>query len=58
MIKAGCPEAGIVLDPFMGSGTVAVVAKKLKRDWLGIELNKSYIDIAEARIKAIPTPLL
>ena len=50
-IKAGCPEGGIVLDPFIGSGTTAVVAEKLNRNWLGIELNPEYTKLAEERIK-------
>jgi len=50
-IKAGCPEGGICLDPFFGAGTVAVVARHLNRKWVGIELNKSYIKIAENRLK-------
>jgi hypothetical protein len=41
---------GIVLDPFFGSGTVGVVAEKYKRDWLGIELNPEYIELAKDRI--------
>lgn len=49
-IKAGCPENGIVLDPFMGSGTTAVVARKLNRNYLGFELNPEYIHIAENRL--------
>ena len=49
-IKAGCPENGIVLDLFMGSGTTAVVCKKNNRNYLGIELNPEYIEIAEKRI--------
>lgn len=49
-ILAGCPKGGIVLDPFMGSGTTAVVAKKLGRRWIGIELNPEYIKMAENRI--------
>ncbi len=49
-IKAGCPLGGVVLDPFMGSGTTAVVAKRLGRNYIGIELNEDYIDIAEKRI--------
>lgn len=53
-IKAGCPKDGIVLDPFMGAGTTAVVAKKLGRDYIGIELNPEYIKIAEKRIANIP----
>jgi len=51
-IKAGCPENGIVLDPFMGSGTTGLVAKKLNRNWLGIELNPEYAQMAEERINA------
>jgi DNA modification methylase len=49
-IKAGCPENGIVLDPFMGAGTTALVARKLNRNYVGIELNAEYIKIAEKRI--------
>jgi DNA modification methylase len=41
---------GIVLDPFIGSGTTAIVAKKLNRDFIGIELNPEYIEIAKKRI--------
>ena len=41
---------GVVLDPFMGAGTTTVVAKKLGRSWLGIELSPEYIKIAEKRI--------
>lgn len=50
-ILAGCPSDGIVLDPFMGSGTTAVVAKRLGRYYVGIELNKSYIELAKQRLK-------
>lgn len=50
-IKAGCPEGGIVLDPFMGSGTTAIVAKKLNRNYIGIELNPDYIKIADKRLR-------
>jgi len=39
-----------VLDPFLGSGTVGVVAERLGRDWLGIELNPSYVNLAEQRL--------
>ena len=51
MILAGCPRDGIVLDPFMGSGTTAVVAKANHRNYLGIELNPEYVKMAEHRIK-------
>jgi DNA methylase len=42
--------SGIVLDPFMGSGTTAVVAETLGRRWIGIELNPKYITIARRRL--------
>ncbi|MBB4853378.1 DNA modification methylase [Mycobacteroides chelonae] len=48
-----CPaehEPGIVLDPFMGSGTSAVAAQQLERDWLGIELNPDFAALANTRI--------
>ena len=50
MIKAGCPEGGTVLDPFMGAGTTALVAYKLNRNYIGSELNPDYCKIAEKRI--------
>lgn len=49
-IKAGCPVNGIVLDPFMGAGTTAVVAKGLGRDYIGFELNPEYVSIATKRL--------
>ena len=49
-IKAGCPEGGVVLDPFGGSGTTGIVAKSLNRTAILIELNPSYIEIAKKRI--------
>ena len=50
-IKAGCPEGGIVLDPFGGAATTALVAHKLRRDWVLIELSPDYINIAEKRLR-------
>ena len=49
-ILAGCPKGGIVLDPFAGSGTTCAVAKRLGRNYIGIELNPAYIKLAEERI--------
>ena len=49
-ILAGSKLNGIVLDPFFGSGTTGVVAKKFNREYIGIELNKEYIDIAKNRL--------
>ena len=57
-IKAGCPKDGVVLDPFMGSGTTAVVAEKLYRRWIGIELNPEYCEIAEKRLKPLNQRLI
>jgi len=43
---------GIVLDPFMGTGTTALVAEEYGRDWVGIELNPAYVAMAEERLAA------
>jgi site-specific DNA-methyltransferase (adenine-specific) len=51
-ILAGSPENGIILDPFLGSGTTAVVAKRLNRKFIGIELNQSYVRMARHRLLA------
>jgi DNA modification methylase len=56
-IKAGCPEGGVVLDPFGGAGTTGLVAAKLGRDAVLIELNPEYAKMAENRILAA-VPLL
>jgi len=47
----GSTNAQVVLDPFMGSGTTAIAAINLQRDYIGIELSKKYCDMAEERIK-------
>ena len=49
-VLAGCPEGGLVLDPFLGSGTTGFVAKRNQRDFIGIELNPEYLEIARQRI--------
>jgi DNA modification methylase len=49
-IRAGCPPGGLVYDPFMGSGTTAIVALQENRNFIGSELNPEYIAIAEKRI--------
>ena len=51
-ILAGSAEGDTVLDPFTGSGTVAVVANRLGRNFVGIELNPEYAEIAKDRITA------
>ena len=49
-LLAGCPPGGVVLDPFLGSGTTAAVARQLGRHYIGIELNPEYCTLAEKRI--------
>jgi len=49
-ILAGCREGGIVLDPFMGSGTTGLVAKQQNKNYIGFEINNDYCDIANKRI--------
>jgi DNA modification methylase len=56
-LRSGCAcragwRPGLVLDPFMGAGTVAVVAERLGRDWLGVELNPAFAKLAGQRITA------
>lgn len=50
LILASCPEGGVVLDPFVGSGTTSVVAKKLNRQYVGIEIDPYYACLAEKRL--------
>lgn len=53
-VLMACTQPGdLVLDPFFGSGTTGAVAKKLGRDWIGIEREDDYIKLATKRIKAI-----
>jgi DNA modification methylase len=55
LIPCGCgapTNPGVVLDPFMGSGTTAIVAERLGRDWSGIELKPEYVELATERIQA------
>jgi len=54
-ILAGSAVGGVVLDPFFGSGTTGAVAKRLKREFIGIDLNSRYLEKAKERIdKVIP----
>jgi len=50
-ILAGCPAGGVVLDPFMGSGTTGMVAAMYQRNFIGFELNPEYCKMAEKRIE-------
>ncbi len=51
-ILAGCPEGGTVLDPFNGAGTTGLVALRRNRNYIGIELNAEYVEMARQRIIA------
>jgi len=50
-ILAGCPQDGVVLDPFLGSGTTAVVAKRLGRKYIGIDCVAEYCQMARRRLR-------
>lgn len=52
MVYASCPPGGVVLDPFMGSGTTAVSAQRCQRQFVGFELNSDYCDIIQQRLSA------
>ena len=49
-IKSFCPPEGIVLDPFSGSGTTAAVAYKNNRQFIGIDIRQSQVDLAYKRL--------
>lgn len=53
-ILAGCPAGGIVLDPFIGAGTTALVARSLGRSCIGIEINPEEAEVARSRVKDGP----
>lgn len=53
MIKASCPVGGVVLDPFMGSGTTAVAARNCDRDFVGFELNQDYCERIVERLSRL-----
>jgi len=51
LILASCPKGGVVFDPFLGSGTTSVVARKLGRHYCGIEINEEYALLTEKRLQ-------
>ena len=53
IVKLLCPEDGLVLDPFVGSGTTAVACKKLGRKFVGIEVDPDYCEVARNRLQKI-----
>ena len=56
LLRSGCN--GVILDNFMGSGTTGIVAKKMGRDFIGIELNEKHFRVAEKRINSVCDSLL
>jgi site-specific DNA-methyltransferase (adenine-specific) len=50
-ILAGCPPGGIVCDPFCGTATTGVVATKMGRNFLGIDIKEEYCEIARERLE-------
>ena len=50
ILSLGCPAKGLVLDPFMGSGTTGVIAKRQNKGFIGFEIDKDYFEIAKKRI--------
>lgn len=52
-----CPEGGTILDPFCGAGTMGVAAVSIGRDFIGVEKEAEYVEIARARIAAAVLPL-
>lgn len=50
LVKLLTPKGAVVLDPYMGSGTTAIVAKKLGRDYIGIDINPKYCNAAQKRV--------
>lgn len=55
-INASCPEKGLVMDPFSGAGTTALVAKQLERHFLGVDCSAEYCEIAKRRLEDHPCP--
>jgi DNA modification methylase len=51
LIKTFTNETDVIYDPFMGTGTTGLVCLELKRKFVGSEINKSYFDLSEQRLK-------
>lgn len=57
-VLAGCPKNGLVMDPFFGAGTTGCVALRNERNYLGLEINAEYAEIAKVRLSSIQTDFL
>ena len=53
MILASCPPGGLVLDPFLGSGTTAAASARLGRRFAGFEIHADYCRVARERVAAV-----
>jgi len=53
LIELGCPPDGIVLDPFVGTGSTLIAAHKLNRQWIGIDIDPEYVEIARHRLTVL-----
>jgi len=58
LVNSSSNEGGVVLDPCMGSGTTGVACKNLNRNFIGIEMDETYFNIAKARIEESPNKLI
>ena len=56
-VLAGCPAGGLVLDPFVGSGTTAAVAQRLGRRAIGVDLSAEYLELAAKRVGEVSLPM-
>ncbi len=57
IIKTATNKDGLVLDPFLGSGTTAVACEKLDRRYIGFEIDEKYYNTAKKRLKNVPEKL-
>lgn len=57
LCELGCPQNGIILDPFCGSGSFLISAKITGKNYIGIEIESESVEISRARLTAYPTPL-
>jgi site-specific DNA-methyltransferase (adenine-specific) len=58
MVLASCPPVGVILDPFMGSGTTAIAARRCGRQFVGFELNPEYCQIIDHRLASAESDFL
>jgi len=56
-VRSFCPPGGVVLDPFSGSGTTAAVATKHGRNWIGIDIRESQVELTARRVEEAARPL-